>query len=290
MVAGRLPGSQSVCPWLVRVVVVTGCCFLFRPGHYYTSVVAYNGAMQPSPVACSDGITFDTTPPKLLSVSVANGRTGRAITCTISNETWLVNSNLTKVRLSPTTACLSACSASSLRVDVDHLELTSNASLGDDLSDDLCGRLPLMSSEHAIVLLSDYVRLQWAGLDEESHMEFYVGMWADRTTASAPDLLPFTSTHGHHSYHARHAGLSHGLLFYVFLQAVNKAGLQALLTLGPVIIDVTPPDVKGPLKTEERDGYLVVTWTSDTFSDPEQPQGVDFEVSYRVGGWNADTY
>ena len=143
--------------------------------------------MQPSPVACSDGITFDTTLPKLLSVSIANGRTGRAIACMTSNGTWLVNSNLTKVRLSSTTACLSACPASYLRVVVDHLELTSNASLGDDLSDDLCSRLPLMSSEHAIVLPSDYVRLQWAGRDEESHMEeFYVGMGAERTTASAP--------------------------------------------------------------------------------------------------------
>ncbi|KAK7473969.1 hypothetical protein BaRGS_00034798, partial [Batillaria attramentaria] len=27
--------------------------------HYYTSVVAYNGAMEPSGVACSDGVVLD---------------------------------------------------------------------------------------------------------------------------------------------------------------------------------------------------------------------------------------
>lgn len=247
--------------------------------------------MQPSLVACSDGITFDTTPPKLLNVSLANSRTGRAIACTHSNETWLINSNLTKVRLSLTPACLSLCSASSSRVHVDHLPMTSNVSLEVELSDDLCRRLSLMSSEHSILLPSDYLRLQWAGLDDESHMEeFYVGMGGDRTTSSAPDLLAFTPTHGRHSYHARHAGLGHGALFYVFLNGVNKAGLQVLLTLGPVIIDVTPPDVRASLKTEERDGYLLVTWANDTFTDPEQPEGVDFEVSYRIGRWKVYTY
>ena len=251
--------------------------------------------MQPSRVACSDGITFDTTPPELLNVSISNGRTGRAIACATtpphSNATtWLVNSNVTKVRLSPTTACLSACSARSPRVDVDHLPTTSDASLEEDLSEDLCRRLPLMSPEHPLLLPSDYLRLRWAGRDEQSPTEeFYVGLGLDRTSSS-PALLAFTPTHGRQSYHARHAGLGHGALFYVFLRAVNKAGLQALLTLGPVIIDVTPPDVTASVKAEVRDGYLVASWTNDTFSDPEQPEGVDFEVAYRVGRWTSNTY
>ncbi|KAK7092487.1 uncharacterized protein [Littorina saxatilis] len=253
-------------------------------GHYFTSVIAYNGAMQPSTVACSDGLTYDTTAPMLRNVSLFHSRTGRAIACTPSNQTWLINANFTKVKLPPTSACLQVCAASSSRVDVDHIILTSNFSLEDELSDDLCRRLKPMTSEHHILLPSDYLKVEWAGLDDESHMEeFYVGIATDRSLRSSPDLLSFTPTQGRQSYHARHAGLGHGARFYVFLRAVNKAGLDVMLTLGPVIVDVTPPDVTGALNAFVRDGFLVVNWNNGTFSDTEQPKGVDFDFSFRVG-------
>ena len=110
-----------------------------------------------------------------------------------------------------------------------------------------------------------------------------MGMGADRTTSSSPDLLPFTPTHGHVSYHARHAGLGHGDVFYIFLQAVNKAGLLATLTLGPVLIDVTPPDVTLPLTAAVEGGFAIATWEKDAFVDPEQPDDVDFDFSFRIG-------
>nr|KAG5704396.1 hypothetical protein BaRGS_031102 [Batillaria attramentaria] len=130
----------------------------------------------------------------------------------------------------------------------------------------------------------DYLRLTWAFEDEESEMEeYHVGMGRDRTTASAPDLLPFTPTHGHHSYHARHSGLGHGAVFFVFLRALSKAGLQVQLTLGPVIIDVTPPDVTQLLTAEVDGDFLVTKWNKHVFKDSEQPAGVEFDVTYRVG-------
>ncbi|KAK7473968.1 hypothetical protein BaRGS_00034797 [Batillaria attramentaria] len=251
-------------------------------GHYYVSVVAFNGAMLPSIVVCSDGITFDTTAPTLLNVSITHARRGQAIGCLNDDQPWLINANLTRTRLSNTGECLALC-ALTASVNIEHLPVVTNASLDDELSADFCQRLSLVTENDFIVLPSDYLRLSWTGRDEESDMEeYYVGMGRDRTTASAPDLLPFTPTHGHHSYSSRHSGLGHGAVFFIFLRALSKAGLHVQLALGPVIIDVTPPEVTQPLKAVVQDTFLLVTWNNDTFRDPEQPAGVDFEYTFRL--------
>ena len=253
-------------------------------GLYYVSVVAYNGALEPSEVACSDGITYDTTPPVLLNVSITHARSGQTVGCTQPSQAWLVHTNLTRVAMSNVTECQAVCSSGSSVRDVRHFPVSSLHVLDPELSRHYCRKLPRMTEDSFIVLPSDYVRITWQGEDAESDMEeYYIGMGGDRTTSSAPDLLPFTSTHGHPSYHALHAGLGHGDLFFVFLQAVSKAGLRVALTLGPVLIDVTAPDVTQPLTAAVEGEYLVVTWQEGIFVDSEQPHDVDFEVTFRVG-------
>ncbi|XP_070204014.1 uncharacterized protein [Littorina saxatilis] len=254
-------------------------------GRYYVSVVAYNGALAPSEVACSDGITYDTTPPALLNLSLSHARSGHMLGCTQRGQVWLVNNNLTRVALdSNATGCTVVCPLPVSLHDVTHLPMSSSQVVEKELSDHYCRNLPKMSEDSVIVLPSDYVMMTWQGHDTESEMEeYYIGMGGDRTTSSAPDLLPFTPTHGHVSYHARHVGLGHGDLFFVFLQAQTKAGLNVTLTLGPVVIDVTPPDVTQPLTALVKEGYLLVSWQGNVFDDPEQPPGVEFDVTFRVG-------
>lgn len=253
-------------------------------GLYFTSVVAYNGAMQPSNVACSDGIVYDTTPPTLLNVSITHGRTGRAIGCTQLAIPWLVNENLTRVRLANTTDCFKLCSENTSSHDVEHFPKSSDQIVEEEVADDVCRKLSMMTEDSYIVLPSDYLKMTWVGQDDESDMEeYYVGMGRDRTTSLAPDLLPLTPTHAHPFYHARHSGLGHGDLFFIFLQAINKAGLLVQRVLGPVVIDVTPPDVTQSLAAEVNGDIILVTWKDDMFVDPEQPKGVDFDFSFRVG-------
>ena len=240
--------------------------------------------MEPSTAACSDGIVYDTTPPTLLNVSITHGRSGRAIGCTQPGVPWLVHRNLTRVRLASTTDCSKLCSDNSSSYDVEHLRRSSDQMVEEEVADDVCRKLPMMAEDSFIVLPSDYVKVTWAGVDDESDMEeYYVGMGRDRTTSSAPDLLPFTPTHAHPSYHARHSGLGHGDLFFIFLQAVNKAGLHVQRVLGPVVIDVTPPDVTRSLAAGVNGDVILVTWTDDVFVDPEQPKGVELDFSFRVG-------
>ncbi|KAK7496758.1 hypothetical protein BaRGS_00011967, partial [Batillaria attramentaria] len=253
-------------------------------GRYYTTVVAYNGAMEPSKVACSDGITYDTTPPLLVNVSITHARTREEVACTQPDQPWLVNSNMTRVRLARTSDCLNFCSSNSTNEDVSHLPISSNHTLVDEISDHFCRTLPKMTEDSYIALPSDYLKLTWAAVDAESEMEeYHVGMGRDRTTASAPDLLPFTPTNGHHSYHARHSGLGHGAVFFIFLRALSKAGLHVQLTLGPVMTDVTPPEVRQPLTAAVDEDFLSVSWNESAFVDPEQPVGLDFDVAFRIG-------
>ena len=256
-------------------------CF---PGRYYSSVVAYNGALEPSEVVCSDGITYDSTPPTLLNVSITHARGGHTVGCTQQEEAWLVNTNLTRVALSNVTQCQSVCSINSSVSDVGHLPLSSTHVLDEELSEHYCQNLPGMTEDTVTVLPSDYVKITWQGQDEESQLEeYYIGMGGDRTASSAPDLLPYTATHGHTSYHARHAGLGHGDLFFIFVRAVNKAGLSTTLTVGPVLIDQTPPDVMQALNATVEGEFLMVTWQEDVFTDQEQPDEVDLLVTFRVG-------
>ncbi|XP_070207962.1 uncharacterized protein [Littorina saxatilis] len=257
-------------------------------GHFVVSVVAYNGAMEPSEVAYSDGIIYDTSPPKLLNVSITHARVGLAVGCTQQNQPWLVNQNLTRVRLNETNNCLEKCSGIGSAVDVEHFPMSSDHVLESHVSYEHCQKLPKMAKDSHIALPSDNLQITWVGYDAESEMEeYYVGIGSDLTTSSAPDLQTFTPTHGHNFYHARHLGLGQGDLFYVFLQAVSKAGLRAQRVLGPIIIDVTPPDATEPLTTavemDEEGGRLVLTWENDTFVDFEQPEGVELQITFRVG-------
>ena len=147
---------------------------IFVSGRYFTSVVAYNGALTPSPVACSDGVVFDTTAPRLLNVSIAHARALRSIACTTHppDTAWLINTNLTRTQLANTTACFNVCRrANATMVSLDHLAVTNAFTMGEQESDELCRSLPRMSEDSWIVLPSDRLMVTWASEDVESEME-----------------------------------------------------------------------------------------------------------------------
>lgn len=114
-----------------------------------------------------------------------------------------------------------------------------------------------------------------------------MGLGLDRSTASAPDVQPLTPTDGRQFFHLTHTGLGHGDIFYLFLRVLSKAGLESQLTIGPLIIDVTPPDVTQPLTVVVEGDLLVTAWTHGMFTDSEQPRGVEFVYTFRVGEYAA---
>ncbi len=62
-----------------------------QPGTYYTTVVAYNRALDPSLPVCSDGVTVDQTPPQLSRVGVSNSRISPGLTTTNTGDVWFID-------------------------------------------------------------------------------------------------------------------------------------------------------------------------------------------------------
>ena len=255
---------------------------IYFPGKYYVSVVGYNNALSPSEVSCSDGIIYDTTPPEIHNVTLSHAKVSLQIGC-INEEAWLINSNFTRIQLANTSLCREVCS--NVTKGAEHLPLSGTHILEEPLSEHYCNNLPMFTSNTYLHLPSDYIKVTWQGFDAESQMEdYYIGIGSDSSTSSAPDLLPLTSTQGHRSYHARHSGLGHGDVLYIFLQALNKAGTKISLTLGPILIDETPPITTEPIDVKIEDKYFIASWRNETFIDPEQDQnGIEFKISFRIG-------
>ena len=62
-------------------------------GRYFASVVAYNRALEPSKVACSDGVTIDNSPPELISVDITDARVKPGLVKdTETEEVWFIDS------------------------------------------------------------------------------------------------------------------------------------------------------------------------------------------------------
>ena len=142
-------------------------------GHYFTSVVAYNGALVPSPVACSDGVVYDIKAPRLLNVTIGHARVARALACTSAlQDTWMVGPGLSRIRLSNTTTCSNVCSSNrSTVVSVEHLPVRSVYPVNERDSEDFCRSLPMLSEDAWIVLPSDRLYVTWDSDDEESQIE-----------------------------------------------------------------------------------------------------------------------
>lgn len=72
------------------------------PGTYHTTVVAYNGALQPSQLVCSDGITVDKQPPVFGGVVIPGGVVREGLVQS-EGEVWLLYENRERALVTPAT-------------------------------------------------------------------------------------------------------------------------------------------------------------------------------------------
>ena len=76
-------------------------------GTYYATVVAYNGALEPSDPACSDGIRIDDQPPSFEGVYIPGSRVKQGLVHNMEEGgVWLVHANRELSRIKePTSEC-----------------------------------------------------------------------------------------------------------------------------------------------------------------------------------------
>ena len=73
-------------------------------GKYHFTVVAYNGAMDPSLPVCSDGVIIDQTPPEVFGVHLSNAFMRDGLV-KLGMEFWYINRHGYKQELHNTTEC-----------------------------------------------------------------------------------------------------------------------------------------------------------------------------------------
>ncbi|XP_062589946.1 uncharacterized protein LOC134251560 [Saccostrea cucullata] len=251
-------------------------------GLYVVSVIAYNNALEPSDVACSDGVTRDSSKVIVTDVVLESAK-GKAVIGCYENKAWHILQNLTAYELKTTEKCLEICSSNLSMSLIAYLPKSNLYANHSEYSTTMCSKLSQYTENWFIYLPSDKIKVTWKLEEKESQIQnVEVGLGSTASTFSFPDLISYSDSHKTDEYHIMHAGLDTGLPLYLFLRVINKADLKTLVTFGPLIIDETPPIYKGNVVVFQDSADIVVGWNSDTFLEAEQKEPMD-SILFRLG-------
>jgi len=251
-------------------------------GKRHVTIIALNNAMEPSEAVCSDGITRDLSPPEIRNLTLQNGRWSESIMCS-ENDIFLLESNLQKVKLRKTKSCQLLCQSLSKTLTIhDVLPINPETKNDTNVSEFLCGRFQLYKNDTIVYLPNDHLYLQWDLLETGSEVnDYYVGIGYDFTEYESP-AVAYMSTDKKTFFKMRHDGIGSNELFYVFIKVSNKAGLNTIYTLGPVLIDQTPPLNKTLPNVFVENDQIVFGWDDTTFYDDEQTEQID-QIYFQIG-------
>ena len=245
-----------------------------KPGYYRISVIAFNGAMDPSESACSSGIVFDNTPPYLSSVYLVGSVHQKSVLCT-NDSMYFINHAGVARRLSNIPECADKCDLNftfaNYRFPISHLKNgTENPALSDEESRDMCLTFPFFTPAMAVFLRTDTFHLSWDVVEPDSQMhDYFVGIASDVDSVDHPDVIGYESTHNKTDFKCVACGIGQGEEVYVALKGVNKAVLTDVLPIGPVIIDSTPPVYTGGMAVKMDEQHIMLSWQFDSFIDED---------------------
>jgi hypothetical protein len=232
-------------------------------GTYHVTVVGYNGAFLPSSPVCSDGIVIDMTPPSFDGVVIPGTVVREGLVATPNGEVWLVNSKRQR-SLVNNNNCINQSTPltngqlSSIPKDPSPINVSINQ----------CASYS--SFVDVIYTPVDYaLNVTWVGSDDNGIRDYQIGVASSPNMTNSPDIISFRSTAGHPHFSIHHPQFLSGFEFYIVLKATDVAQHETLITIGPVIIDTTPPSVNGSLSTDIQNGLLIIHWDEDTFADHE---------------------
>lgn len=251
-------------------------------GQYYISIIAYNNAMEPSKPICSDGIVVDSAPPILEELRIDHLKTTDILGC-YRGTPYLIKDDLTAVQLPRTSACDNRCSNDSPLSMVSLIPKTPTPYNDTDYADHICKHNNLNNGNWFIYLPADKINMKWLIVGNSSQMDAaYVGFSRDISNEENPDLIAFEKTHTLSKFHRSHTGIDKGVPFFITIKLLNKAGVSSFHSVGPVIIDETPPMYTGGLAVEIQDSNVFVFWLNTSFKETEQKEEMTLML-FRVG-------
>ncbi|XP_078661603.1 uncharacterized protein LOC144905733 [Branchiostoma floridae x Branchiostoma belcheri] len=244
------------------------------PGTYFCTVVAYNHALDPSVPVCSDGVTVDVTPPTLTAIHVDHLAVRPGVVKDAGGDVWLIDQRRHRVLvLDPPAQCLTAPRVNNIDDYAPRLDLVTNTTL----SNQYCIRhrgpptINYLSVDRTLFV-------SWIGEDESGIYDFSVGLSSTSSTSS-PDIMPFTSTTGIPELRFSHPRISQNSQFHLVIKAENSAGLTTVKTVGPIVVDITPPQFVGQITLSTEGNYLVGRWSVNDFYDQESQDPLQYQFA-----------
>ncbi|XP_052789886.1 uncharacterized protein LOC128224179 [Mya arenaria] len=253
-------------------------------GKRFVTVIALNNAMEPSNPVCSDGVTRDLSPPEFRNMTLQHGQLSESLIC-LHGEVYVMQTNMQRAKLHNTSVCQSVCGD-----DVESHKITEIFQIDEikekdeDISSFLCEHLPLYTNDILIYLPNDKIFITWDVEEVGSQIDdFFVGLGVGPTEKTSPSIVAYQSTQKKTYFKRKHEGLGSDELFYIFVKVINKAGLERIATIGPVLIDQTPPLNRTLPQVIVESEHIVFGWDSNTFYDEEQTAQIDqiyFQIAY----------
>ncbi|CAC5398105.1 unnamed protein product [Mytilus coruscus] len=249
-------------------------------GKYHVTVIAFNQAMSPSKMACSDGITFDESVPEIVNVSIKHAKTVESIGC-YNGVPWLVKQNLSRVKLFGD-ECSKLCTNKS-NYDMLNLLPIIQENTGEDItvSSFMCRTISCYK-QNIIYTPTDLFQITWGISEDYSQISnAYVGFGKDLSVIDSPNLMAYTKTHHLKNYIQHHPGLIGEKTIFLFIKVQNRAGLEQKIWFGPILADETPPVCQVIPKPVIDNGFVIAQWDTKTFYDTEQTEEIG-SVMFRV--------
>ncbi|XP_021364683.1 uncharacterized protein LOC110457654 [Mizuhopecten yessoensis] len=237
--------------------------------------------MERSAPVCSDSITIVTAEPNVTEVLVKGAKVKGGVVQDTSDHVWILNSNRTRNHV--TNPSLDCRLMATLSDDVSLYPI--NRYVNGDVvtsSNAECVVSSAVPNTSVIVLeRSNNLEVSWRIMSNTSIVFGYEIGLSTIQYSPAPDLYSFTSTKQHTHDRIRHPDLVEGSIFYVLIKTTSKANVHVIQSIGPLIIDTTPPNVAGPINVEYNAGYLVTWWSDEAVIDTEEPYNLKYQ--YAIG-------
>jgi len=104
--------------------------------------------------------------------------------------------------------------------------------------------------------------------------DFYVSLYSPEQLANITDLgtIPIATRTGGftHLSLTNPDLLRHGNSFHLVVRGEDVTGLVATVSVGPVLVDQTPPTVNGSVYVQGTLDHVTVMWDSHAFAEPEE--------------------
>ncbi|XP_061196785.1 uncharacterized protein LOC133205060 [Saccostrea echinata] len=250
-------------------------------GYFIFTVIAFNNALEPSKASCSDGIHYVEASDVIDNITSESFNADEGIAC-INDAPFLITPKMKRIKLGTVSNCLSMCRNLSFPAFLQNLpEVASHRFNDTTYAQGICTRVKPYK-ENLIFISSEFWKLSWGVKDRRAVREFALGIGGHPTSISHPDLKPYTSTISQTEYQFGRDGIGSQERHYVFLKTVFKSGEGRILTIGPLLVDTSPPAINGEILVHIEGPNLFIGWENETFIEPEQGNVIE-EIFFRIG-------